>query len=168
MQAQGDTTVLTRLFAHNAWANQKLLDFCAGLSDEQLDATAIGCYGTIRATLQHIIRAETRYVERASGKAWEVPLPPDQFSGFDTLREASRWANGELTLLAIAARKDTLVHDPPPHPPAAYPLASLIVQSITHSTEHRTQIASIITQLGMEPPDMSGWCYMDEMGEIQE
>jgi hypothetical protein len=24
------------------------------------------------------------------------------------------------------------------------------------------------TQLGMEPPDMSGWQYMEEIGELQE
>ncbi len=165
---ESDTSVLAALFAHNAWANQKLLDFCAGLSDEQLDASAVGGYGSIRATLQHTIRAETGYVERASGKAWGVPLPPDLFSGFEVLRDAARWASEELLLLAVAARKDTLVHDPPPRQPAAYPLASLIAQAITHSTEHRTQIASVITQLGIQPPDMSGWCYMDEMEEIQE
>ena len=41
MQAneRGDTSVLTTLFEHNAWANLKLLDFCTGLSDAQLDAT---------------------------------------------------------------------------------------------------------------------------------
>ena len=33
---QGNTSVLTRLFHHNTWANLKLLDFCEGLSDEQL------------------------------------------------------------------------------------------------------------------------------------
>ena len=43
-----------------------------------------------------------------------------------------------------------------------------MVQAITHSTEHRTQISAIITQLGMEPPDMSGWKYMEEIGELQE
>ena len=44
----------------------------------------------------------------------------------------------------------------------------LMVQAITHSTEHRTQISAIITQLGVEPPDMSGWKYMEEIGELQE
>lgn len=33
---QGDASVLTALFGHNTWANLKLLDFCTGLSDEQL------------------------------------------------------------------------------------------------------------------------------------
>ena len=43
-----------------------------------------------------------------------------------------------------------------------------MVQAVTHSTEHRTHIATIITQLGREPPDMSGWQYMAEVGELQD
>jgi len=30
---RGDTSVLTMLFGHNAWANLKLLDFCLNLCE---------------------------------------------------------------------------------------------------------------------------------------
>ena len=164
----GDTTVLTTLFRHNLWANLKLLDFCAGLSDAQLDATAIGGFGSIRDTLRHIVGAELSYVERVNGKLPAQPLAPDQFPGFAVLQDAVRWAGDELLQLALSARKDTRVRQRPPRQLVEYTLASLMVQAITHSTEHRAQIAAIITQLGMEPPDMSGWNYMEETGELQE
>lgn len=165
---RGDTSVLTTMFQHNAWANLKLLDFCEGLSDEQLDTTAIGCFGSIRHTLQHIVNAEVSYVERVNGKLPTQPLSSDQFPGFAQLKDAVRWASDELLQLALSARKDTAVRQRPPRMLIEYKLASLIVQAINHSTEHRTQISAIITQLGMEPPDMSGWQYMDETGELQE
>jgi uncharacterized damage-inducible protein DinB len=164
----GDTSVLSALFAHNAWANLKLLDFCEKLSDEQLDTTAIGGFGSIRDTLQHIIGAEVGYVERVNGKLPGTPPRNDQFPGFMVLKDAARWAGDELLLLAVSAREDTLVRQRPPRHIYQYRLASLIVQAITHSTEHRAQIAAIITQLGLEPPDMSGWQYMDESGELRE
>jgi uncharacterized damage-inducible protein DinB len=164
----GDTSVLTTLFAHNTWANLKLLDFCAGLSDAQLDATAIGCFGSIRDTLQHIVSAEVSYVERVNGKLPSSLLPPNQFPGFEALKDAARWAGDELLLLAISARTDTRVRQRPPRRIFEYTLASLIAQALSHSTEHRTQISAIITQLTMEPPDMSGWTYMDETGDLQE
>jgi uncharacterized damage-inducible protein DinB len=164
---RGDSSLLTALFAHNVWANLKLLDFCAGLSDEQLDATAIGGFGSIRDTLQHIISAEVGYVERVNGK-----LPPssssDQFPGFAVLKDAARWAGDELLQLALSAREDTLVRQRPPRHIFQYRLASLMVQAITHSTEHRTHIAVIITQLGIEPPDMSVWQYIEAIGELQD
>jgi uncharacterized damage-inducible protein DinB len=164
----GDTSVLTTLFAHNAWANLKLLDFCERLSDEQLDSTAIGGFGSIRDTLRHIVNAEVSYVERVNHKLPAKPLSGDQFPGFEALKDAVRWANEELLQLAVSAREDTRVRQRPPRQPFEYRLASLIAQALSHSTEHRTQISTVITQLGMEPPDMSGWQYMDEIGEIKE
>lgn len=167
-QDPGDTSVLTALFAHNTWANLKLLDFCERLSDEQLDATAIGCFGSIRDTLQHIVRGEVSYVERVNGKLPAKPLPPDQVPGFEELKEAVRWAGDEMLQLALSARSDTRVRQRPPRMLVEYNLATLIAQALSHSTEHRTQISAIITQLGVEPPDMSGWHYMEETGELKE
>ncbi len=165
---RGDTSVLNTLFAHNVWANLKLLDFCEQLSDEQLDASGIGCFGSIRDTLTHIIGAEVSYVHRVNGKLPGRPFARGQFPGFDILRDSARWTGDELLQLAISARDDTLVREGSPHVTYEYKLASLVTQSLTHSTEHRTQISEIITQLGLEPPDMSGWCFMTEIGEYKE
>lgn len=165
---QGEISVVTALFAHNAWANLKLLDFCERLSDAQLDSTATGGFGSIRDTLIHIVDAEVGYVERVNGKLPPRPIVKGTFPGFDVLKEIVRWAAPELLALALAAQPDTLVRQRPPRMPISYKLASLMVQAISHSTEHRTQIATIITQLGMEPPDMSVWHYMEEIGELQE
>ena len=63
----GDGSVVRALFAHNTWANLKLLDFCERLNDEQLDTAAVGGYGTIRTTLSHIFRAEVGYVRTPEG-----------------------------------------------------------------------------------------------------
>ncbi len=163
-----DNSVVTALFHHNTWANLKLLEFCEGLTDEQLDTTAIGGYGTIRDTLVHTIGAEVSYVTRVNDRMPPVPLPKGQFPGFDALEQAARWAEDELLQLACAARADTRVHQRPPRQNIAYRLADLIIQAITHSCEHRTQIATILTQLGLDPPDMSTWHYMEDMGTFQE
>ncbi|MCC6455736.1 MAG: DinB family protein [Caldilineaceae bacterium] len=165
---RGDTSVLTKLFAHNAWANLKLLDFCEGLSDEQLDATAVGGFGTIRDTLLHIAGAEVSYVSRVNGRLPAQPFARDEFPGFELLKDTVRWSSDELLQLALSAREDTLVRERWERWRCEYTLASLIVQAINHATEHRAQIATIITQLGMEPPDMSGWSYMNETGEFKE
>src|SRR3712207_3477429 len=107
--ARSDTSVLTKLFGHDTWANLKLLEFCEGLSNEQLDATAIGCFGSIRDTLVHIVSGEVDYVNLTNEKLPMVPLTSDQFPGFDALKDAVRWAGDELLQLAISARADTIV-----------------------------------------------------------
>lgn len=165
---QGDTSVLIELFHHNTWANLKLLDFCEGLSDDQLVASATGTYGAIRDTLLHIVGAEVSYVNRANGKLPAQPLNSEQFPGFEALKQAASWAGDELLQLALSARTDTTVRQHPPRMSIQYRLAGLMVQAINHSTEHRTQVSTILTQSGIEPPEMTGWQYMDEMGELEE
>src|SRR5690349_5367254 len=90
----GDSSVLATLFAHNTWANLKLLAFCAGLSAEQLDGTATGGFGTIRATLRHILGSEASYVERTNGRPPPQRLRKDEFPEFAVMQEVARW-NGD-------------------------------------------------------------------------
>jgi uncharacterized damage-inducible protein DinB len=168
LDERDQTGIVTKLFEHNLWANLKLLDFCETLSDEHLDSMAIGCYGSIRDTLMHIVRAEVGYVERVNGKLPAVPPRRGEFAGFAVLKDAVRWTGDELLQLALSGRKDTLVQEREGTWSGEYKLSSLMVQAVTHSTEHRTQIAAIITQLGMEPPDMSVWYYLEEIGEFRE
>jgi uncharacterized damage-inducible protein DinB len=35
----------------------------------------------------------------------------------------------------------------------------VIVQVINHATEHREQICSMLSALGVTPPDLDGWAY---------
>jgi uncharacterized damage-inducible protein DinB len=35
----------------------------------------------------------------------------------------------------------------------------LMVQAINHATEHREQINSMLSALGVTPPDLDGWTY---------
>jgi uncharacterized damage-inducible protein DinB len=35
----------------------------------------------------------------------------------------------------------------------------VMVQAINHATEHREQISSVLTALGVTPPDLDGWSY---------
>lgn len=165
----GDTSILVSMFRHNTWANLRLLDACAGLDEAQLDAVAVGGYGSIHLTLTHIVRAEINYVNRATGKTYATPLPPDQFPGFDVLREAARWTGEELTQIAAHGRADDIVRvTRPDGKRAEYPLSGLLTQAINHSTEHRAQVAAIITQLGLVPPEMDAWTYMVELGVYRE
>jgi uncharacterized damage-inducible protein DinB len=167
---QADTSVQRALFMHHAWANLKLLDFCESLSEEQFVTSAVGTYGPIVATLCHLVMAEVDYVQRVNGKQPPVTLVPGEFPGFAALKQAARWSGDELLQLAQATRAENLVeeHSDDFKTFVHYPLASLLMQAINHATEHRTQVSTIITQLGVEPPDMTGWQYMDEMGEFHE
>ena len=100
---QGEASVLDTLFRHNTWANLKLLDFCAGLSDDQLRATAVGAHGSIRATLAHLVGAQVDYASRVTGKAPPAWMSGHEFPGFEVLRADARESGDELARLAVRA-----------------------------------------------------------------
>lgn len=54
---------------HNAWATTQILEFCQGLNEDRLSAPVAGTYGTITATLRHIIYCERKNLDRLLG--WE-------------------------------------------------------------------------------------------------
>jgi uncharacterized damage-inducible protein DinB len=47
--------------------------------------------------------------------------------------------------------------------PRAVPKTILLTQAINHATEHRAQIMAILTQLGIQPPELDSWSYFGEL-----
>jgi uncharacterized damage-inducible protein DinB len=37
------------------------------------------------------------------------------------------------------------------------PASLILLQAVNHGTEHHPQVATILTQLGIDPPAMDGW-----------
>jgi uncharacterized damage-inducible protein DinB len=151
-------SILAMVFEHNRWANLRAVDACAGLSDDQLGATVPGCAGAIRDTLMHVAGAEQRYLMRLAGR------PPaygerDGWPGVETLRQLLDDSGRAFVELAERADPDELLRGEYQGRPYELPAYLLYVQAVNHATEHRSQVATILTQLGVEPPDFSGWAW---------
>ena len=159
------TEPLTTLYSHNLWANLRLLERCAGLSSAQLDATIPGAYGSIRDTLQHIVYSEKSYFSRIStGKIYRRPqdAPPLTLAEM----KASLLASGSgLIEWAPMVRADDTVEIDWGGTPLQLPKVILLTQVINHATEHRAQILAILTNLGVESPDLQAWAYFEELLE---
>ena len=163
-----ENSMIVDLFHHHVWANMKLLEACAGLSDEQLNANIPGVYGTIRDTLWHIVRADISYVRRVTGRRPGEPLKEGELPTFQRLKHDAQWTSEELLQLALSAGTSDLVRESAEGTTVQYRLTALLTQAINHANEHRAQIATVLTQQGIEPPDMSGWAFMEQMGIFQE
>jgi len=159
--------ILVELFRHNTMMNRRLLEACRELSPEQLDATTTGTYGTIGATLVHIANAQTGYAARLLDIERPKSLAEDPFPGFAVLEE--RFAIGDYQLEEAAQahpHREVEVTGDDPVGTWRMPVSLFLVQAINHGTEHRSQVATILTQLGFEPPDMDGWTYFDASGQL--
>ncbi|HEY7091665.1 MAG TPA: DinB family protein [Ktedonobacterales bacterium] len=154
---------LADFFRYNLWANQVLLDFCEPLSDAQLDATAAGVYGSVRAILMHLFSSEESYAGRVGGQAPGPHLKEsDAFSGFDELRRRAEQSGQALIAFVEKATEEDLTRilhlDDGTYDAPVY---IVLIQAINHAIDHRSQIATVLSQQGIELPDLAGWGYND-------
>ena len=160
--------LLVEFFRHNTMMNQRLLEACQKLPPGQLAATVRGTYGTLGATLVHIVNAQEGYVARFFGKERPERLAEEPFPGFAPLSERLARSDMQLEKAAAEASKQREVQVTGSDPPGTFRMAGslILLQAVNHGTEHRSQIATILTQLGVEPPEMDGWTYFFESGKL--
>ena len=156
--------ILVKLFEHNNWANLQIFQACSALSDEQLDAEPQSATkGTIRRTLLHLAGSQQGYLALLS-----LPLEarPQVRPEFAELRESMQISGSGLLALAKdeprtlsqaqLKTKDGYLVDP----------WVVMVQVINHATEHREQICSMLTALGITPPSLDGWTFGEATGAL--
>jgi len=162
-------TNFQQLYRHNRWANRLILAACVDLTPEQLAADCVGTYGALHVTLAHLAAAESGYVHRLSVEPrileWRDAAPPPPVS---VLADALERSGTRLIELAASTPEDhiaafrTLDGED-----VAIPGWVLLAQSIDHAREHRSHAATILTQLGITPPDIDVWAF-DESGADAE
>jgi uncharacterized damage-inducible protein DinB len=151
---------LVKIFEHNNWANQKIIQACYALSEEQLDAEPHSVTkGTIRRTLVHLVSSQYGYLRTLT-----LPLEERLDSptvAFTELEESAKMSGEALLALARGERKPLTSQLQTRDGYNVEPWV-LMVQIINHATEHREQIKSMLSALEVTPPDIDGWDY----GEI--
>lgn len=162
--------LITQFFRHNTMMNERLVAVCEALSPEQLGSTVDGTYGTIGATLVHIANSQNGYAPRFLGRERPERLDEDPFPGFDPLRESFDSGNAMLEEAAGRVTEEHTVQVSGDDPEGTWemPAALLLLQAVNHGTEHRSQIATILSQLGVQPPDMDGWTFFFDAGLMTE
>ncbi len=151
-------SILVKLFEHNRWANLRAVEACVGLTDAQLDATVPGTAGSVRETLMHITDGEQWYVMLLSGRQPTYDQS-DGWPGAQKLMQVLDESGQALIELAGRADPDEVLEFEDEGRLRKVGVATVYIQTINHATEHRSQIATILTQQGVEPPDFSGWAW---------
>jgi len=151
--------ILAKLFEHNNWANQKIIEACLSLSDEQLDASPQSATeGSIRSTLSHLVSAQHGYLRLLTLPLEErkdrVPVE------FADLQESLKDSGERLLELASDQSKLPATRLETRDEYYVEPWV-IMLQIINHATEHREQIKSMLTALGVTPPSIGGWDYGD-------
>ena len=156
----GTVHPIVALFRRNAWASDRLLEFCEGRQQEATAKAEGDVYGSIEELFNHIVRSEAGYLRLVTGK-----LPQDHVLLSDPrpvshLRKPAR-SLLELWLATLQTQRDPEAvlpfqrGDDPELMPDWLPLA----QTVHHGDDHRTQVNTLLSRHGVEAPDLDGWAF---------
>ncbi len=160
--------MLADAFAHHVWASLRLIDTCRDLTAEQLATTVPGTYGSILDTLRHLVGADVSYLELASGG--RVTAIDEDAMDLQALRAAME-ADGPEWQLVVGQDLDpdeVVVRHRPDGSTSSAPLGIRLAQVIHHGSDHRSQVCTALTILGVEPPQIDVWDFAASEGRLAD
>jgi uncharacterized damage-inducible protein DinB len=141
---------------YNQWMNRKLYAACAQLSDAQRKEDRGAFFGSIHATLNHLLYGDTAWMRRFSGRPLDglharMEFHPD----LEALRAMRELFDKEIIAWAEGLTPDWLAAD------FSYtsiadgitrtrPAWLLVTHLFNHQTHHRGQIATLLSQFGVD------------------
>ncbi len=160
--------MLEDAFGHHVWATLRLIDACLLLSPEQLETAVPGTYGSILDTMRHLVGADSSYLFVTSGER-TARIDEDRMD-LAELRSTMQGHGPEWSRL-VAQDLDpdaVLVRHRDDGSETHAPMSIRLAQVLHHGTDHRSQICTALTTLGMEPPAIDVWDYGAQGGRVVE
>jgi uncharacterized damage-inducible protein DinB len=162
---------LYRQMQHDVWATEKLIARCRTLTPAQLELTTPGTYGTIRATLQHIVSSDEGYLVRLLGQVLhETPFRGNDPATLDDIAAHLGHVKAAVERLFAGGHidPDRVIPDTPLRPAGAprFEMAAWApaTQLVYHGVDHRSQVDTILSVHGLETIDLQVWPYAMELG----
>jgi uncharacterized damage-inducible protein DinB len=159
-------SLLDDAFAHHIWATLRLIDTCHTLTPEQLETAVPGTYGSILHTLRHIVEADSWFLFVITGDR-AARGDEDHMSLPELRSEMESHATAWSRLLGDDLDPDTvLVRRGQKGSETQAPLGIRLAQALHHGTDHRSQICTALTTLGLEPPAIDVMDFGKEAGRV--
>ena len=176
MQRLGNGTsldMLRLLYAYNDWANERILDEAGKLTSAQLFEPIDGGFGSIHQTLVHLMETEWIWAGviwrgKAIGIDWEtVELDPADFPDVAAIRV--RWTEiradhqdfvAALTPDGENSPNQVVAWDAEAGAVWRRPLWPLMLHLANHGTQHRSELAMLLTRFGHSPGDLDLTRYL--------
>ena len=154
------------LYKYNNWANTRILNAASNLTPEQFLAPASFPHRELRSTLTHALFAEWLWRSRLQGESPTHHFKPEDFPTFDSLR--ARWREEEKAMnsfvegltdeklsgiIQYKTTKGVVIENV---------FWQVMVHLFNHGTQHRSEAAAILTELGQSPGDIDLIVFLRE------
>src|SRR5262245_44556500 len=144
--------VISTLYRYNAWANTRVLDTAIRVTTQQFLAGGGASYDSLRDTLVHTMSGQWIFLERWRGRSPRAMLDVQHFPDLSSIRR--HWDRIEReTQVFVAELSDAqLIRDVEYTNTEGerwtYPLWQQMIHQVNHATQHRSEAAVMLTQLG--------------------
>jgi uncharacterized damage-inducible protein DinB len=163
------TSLLEDAFAHHVWATVRLIDACADLTAQQLQHVVPGTRGPIIGTLAHVVDSDTWDLDILEGRN----LADVEDVGLELgairrtmQRNGARWTS----FLSRSPDPDAMVTeiDPADGFRRVASIGMRLAGTLDHGSDHRSQICTALTTLGIRPPAIGVMTFGVEVGRVEE
>lgn len=158
---------LLTLYDYNYWANERILRATARVSPADFVAPHAFSHGGLRGTLVHALSAEWIWRVRCQEAVFPTALLQEaDFPTFTDLR--MRWQQEEAAMRAyVSSLSDEQINHPifyksTDGAPYEALLWQLLVHIVNHGTQHRSEAAAMVTDLGHSPGNIDLIIYLRE------
>ncbi len=154
---QGHLAQYRSLARYNQWMNGTVYDTSSKLSDAERRRDAGAFFGSIHATLNHILWADRAWLNRLSKRTYDLPRPIGteihaDFAALQADRQAMdrdivAWADGFTAEFLAASHVWKASFD---NMERTHPTWLLVSHVFNHQTHHRGQVATLLSQAGQD------------------
>jgi uncharacterized damage-inducible protein DinB len=160
---------LHTLSGYNRWATQRLLEVAERLTPEQLHTPGEAGHGSVHGTLLHLIDTQQGWLfwwdgSLSAEEAYHLKLDPANFPDLASLRTV--WEEVEKATHAfITGLKDEDVgrvyaQTLPNGADFRMPLWQMMLHVANHGTQHRSEVAAMLTSFGHSPGNLDLLFYL--------
>ena len=157
------------LYRYNQWANAKILNAAVNVTEEKFLAPASFPHGGLQGTLVHALFAEWVWRQRWEGTSPTSRFKPEEFPTFESLR--ARWADEEKQLMNFVDEitdeklNNTFHYAALDGTPFTRILWHSMAHVVNHGTQHRSEAAAQLTDLGHSPGDIDMIYFLIQFGD---
>ena len=154
---------LRKQYAYTGWATRRVLDAAAHLTPEHLHQPGTAGHGSIHATFIHLMETHRGWLSwwdasLSAEESYAYTMPKAEFPDIPTLQAA--WTDIEqqteafVSGLSDAGTERVYSMGLPNGRTWAMPLWGMMLHVANHGTQHRSEIAAMLSGFGQSPGDL--------------
>jgi uncharacterized damage-inducible protein DinB len=155
---------------YNAWANHRIFQACEKLSITEYMRERASGFGSLHATLNHILIVDRIWIARIEGHT-PPNLKPDQILYADLIGlKVARVAEDEHIRVMVAGIPEEALDRPLPYRNSRgdrleTPLRLVLGHLFNHQTHHRGRVHGLLSQTEIPPPGLDLVSFIRQPGD---